>query len=173
MTLVNTARGVVRECAGDRSGAVYVEFVIAFMPLMVMFSGLFQLGMLQIADVVTQHAAVTAARAAMVILPDNPIYYDTGVDQIGGQRYADIQLAAQTTLTAIDPSPQVQVRFVNTAGGSAPVSSVGQFDILHAQVLYQYACRIPIGSLLVCGPAAAKLLTAESDMPNQGANESY
>jgi len=170
---MNTARAAVTECAGDRSGAVYVEFLIAFMPLLLMFSGLLQLGMAQIAAIVTQHAAVTAARAAMVILPDNPIYYDTGVDQIGGQRSAEIQLAAQKTLSAIDPSPQVQVRFVGAPGGNTPVTSVGRFDVLHAQVLYQYPCRIPIGNVLVCGPGASKLLTAESDMPNQGANENY
>lgn len=157
----------------DRSGAVYVEFLIAFMPLFLMFSGLFQLGMVQIAALVTQHAAVTAARAAAVILPDNPLYYGTPVDQIAGERGAEIQQAAETTLSAIDPAPQVQVNFASAAGGNSFLTQVGPFDVLHAQVAYQYGCQIPIGNLLVCGLGGTKMLTAESAMPNQGCNEKY
>lgn len=169
---MSTAR-LARAHGGDQSGAVYVEFLIAFMPLFVLFSGLFQLGMVEIADLVTRHAAVTAARAAIVVLPDNPMYYDTKVNLIGGQRYDDIRSAAEMTIEAIDPSPRVEVRFPRVPGGTEYVESVGPHDIVHAQVRYQYACRVPIGNLLVCGPSRVKTLVAESAMPNQGANEEY
>ncbi len=164
---------LARACGRDRSGAVYVEFLIAFLPVFLFFSGLFQLGMIEIADLVTQHAAVTAARAAVVVLPDDPAYYDTEVDEIGGERYGDIRAAAVMTLQAIDPSPRVDVCFPSSAGGTHYLERVEPHAVVYAQVHYQYACRVPIGNLLVCGAGGAKTLVAESAMPNQGANEEY
>lgn len=65
-----------RSLVEDTSGAVYVEFILSFIPLLLLFLGIVQMGMLYSAALVVQHAAVTATRAAAVVLDDNPSRYD-------------------------------------------------------------------------------------------------
>ncbi len=60
----------------DTAGAVYVEFLLAFIPLFFMFLGMLQMGLLYGASLVVQHSANIAARAAMVVMDDDPQYYD-------------------------------------------------------------------------------------------------
>ena len=57
-------------------GAAYVEFLLAFVPILTLFLGLVQLGLLYAGNLVVQHAAHRAVRAAMVVLDDDPRYYD-------------------------------------------------------------------------------------------------
>lgn len=63
--------------AKDTGGAVYVEFILSFIPLLFLFLGIVQMGMLYAASLVVQHAAVTATRAAAVVLDDDPDDYDS------------------------------------------------------------------------------------------------
>lgn len=61
--------------AADTGGAVYVEFILSFIPLLFLFMGILQMAMLFAASIVVQHAAVTATRAAAVVLDDDPDRY--------------------------------------------------------------------------------------------------
>jgi hypothetical protein len=67
--------------AGDRRsrrGAVYVEVIVAIIPVMTFFFGLLQLAMIFSAHLVVRHAAERAARSAVVVLDDEPkLYADT------------------------------------------------------------------------------------------------
>lgn len=65
-----------KSLAADTSGAVYVEFILSFIPLLFLFLGIVQMGMLYAASIAVQHAAVTATRAAAVVLDDDPERYD-------------------------------------------------------------------------------------------------
>ncbi len=56
----------------DSRGVVYVEFLIAFFPLLVIFLGICQLALIASARLVVQHAALAAARSAIVVLEDSP-----------------------------------------------------------------------------------------------------
>lgn len=166
-----TPKGLVRR---GESGVVYVEFLIAFLPLFVFFSGLVQLGALELANLVVKHAAVTAARAAIVVLPDDPAFYDqVPVNRAEGKRLSDIQRAATMPLSAIDSSPQVKVRFPTSAGGTDTRTSFRWHDLVRVRVEYTCPCRIPIGGPVACGLAGTRLLTGEAAMPNQGANYDY
>lgn len=60
----------------DTGGAVYVEFLLAFIPLFFMFLGMVQMGLLYGASLVVQHSSNVAVRAAMVVMDDDPQYYD-------------------------------------------------------------------------------------------------
>jgi hypothetical protein len=60
----------------DQRGAAYVEFLIAFIPLFVLFMGMVQMALMYAGDLVVQHAATRAARAAVVVLDDDPQYYE-------------------------------------------------------------------------------------------------
>src|SRR4249920_44777 len=60
----------------DTRGAVYVEFLLAFIPLFFMFLGMLQMGLLYGGSLVVQHSANVAVCAAMVVMDDDPQYYD-------------------------------------------------------------------------------------------------
>jgi hypothetical protein len=66
-------RGCLRE---DEGGAVYVEFLLAFIPLFTLFLGMTQMALLYTGNIVVRHAASMAARSAVVVLPDHPARYD-------------------------------------------------------------------------------------------------
>ena len=63
---------------GDARGAAYVEFLIAILPMLILFWGIMQLNGLLLADLVVRHAAVHAVRAAIVC--------DSEVTSAGGLR---------------------------------------------------------------------------------------
>src|SRR5260370_42516226 len=52
----------------DVRGAVYVEFIIAFLPMLVMFLCLWQLSILFTTKLMVDHAAITAARSGAVLV---------------------------------------------------------------------------------------------------------
>ncbi len=61
-----------RVTSGDARGAVYVEFLVAFFPVFMLFLATTQLSLLTAAKLVVQHAATSAVRSAVVILSDDP-----------------------------------------------------------------------------------------------------
>ncbi|MGC4068882.1 MAG: hypothetical protein QM784_30410 [Polyangiaceae bacterium] len=60
----------------DARGAVYVEFLIAFFPLFLLFLALCQLALVGAAEAVVRHSAYLAARSAIVVLEDDPEKFD-------------------------------------------------------------------------------------------------
>lgn len=57
-------------------GVVYAEFLIAFLPIFVFFLGMVQLALVYGCKLAVQRAANNAARAAVVVLDDDPRWYD-------------------------------------------------------------------------------------------------
>lgn len=122
------------------TGVAYVEFLLVFVPIFLLFMGLAQLGLLFGARLVVQHSANRAARSAIVVLDDTPRYYSdeprgsmTGPALTGGQlvsllsrlgfqvpavnqpmlsRRATIETAAALPLIALAP------KSLGTLGGS-------------------------------------------------------
>jgi len=163
----------VRRRLGTR-GAVYVEFLLAFMPLFVFFMALVQLAFVEVANVATKHAAVTAVRAAVVVLPDDPKEYGGQEEEkAGGKRLAAIEMAAKLPLMALTTSPDIKVRFPTTAGGKDSRVAFLRDDLVRVQVEFHYPCRVPIGKTLVCGFFGNKKILGEAAMPNQGADYAY
>lgn len=82
----------------DERGAAYVEFLIVFIPIFMMFLGMIQAAMMYAANLVVTHSANTAARAAIVVLDDQESRYgdeargsvagdgggDSTMDSVGG-----------------------------------------------------------------------------------------
>lgn len=99
----NPSRGAGnRSLFGDRGGAVYVEFLLAFIPLFFLFLGMVQMGLVYACDLVVRHAAVTAARAAVVVIDDNPERYDGNTrrefETDGNQRETMVRTVIETIL---------------------------------------------------------------------------
>lgn len=59
----------------DRRGTVFLEFLIVFVPLWTFFLSLVQLALISHASLIVKHAADSAARSAIVVLPDDPSEY--------------------------------------------------------------------------------------------------
>ena len=75
----------------DARGAVFVEQLIAFLPVMFFFLAAWQLMELCAGDLLVKRAASAAARAAVVVLPDDPMFYgDVAVNSFTGARRRDI-----------------------------------------------------------------------------------
>lgn len=60
---------------GEDRGVVYVEFLLAFLPLFLIFLALCQIALLIAGKLVVEHAAFVGARSAIVVLDDDPKYY--------------------------------------------------------------------------------------------------
>jgi Flp pilus assembly protein TadG len=105
---------MARVTANCTRGAMYVEFLIAFMPLFLLFLAICQFSLLGVARIVVSHAAVSAVRAAVVVLEDDPSFYrnvcrgilsDSGGIQ-KGQRMKPIRSAATEPLKILAPGAQ-------------------------------------------------------------------
>jgi hypothetical protein len=160
----------------DARGAVYVEFLIVFLPLYVLFMSLVQLGFVQVANLVTKHAAIMAVRSAIVVLPDNPAYYgNVPVNRVEGARKTVIESAARGRLLAVSGGlPLFTVKFPSSPGGDDDKTAYQMDDVVRVKVTYQYPCKIPIGARFVCNLfTQRKKLEAEAAMPIQGAGWEY
>jgi hypothetical protein len=152
---------------GDRAtkGAVYVEFLIAFLPVFFFFLSLVQLMFVQTANLIVKHAAVKAARAAVVVLHDDPKFYGgVPMGSFTGERKSSIERAAKIPLAPLG---------VNAAAVKIAMNgSHGRDDLVKVTVEFDYTCGVPWGRFTVCGFGTKKLV-GEAAMPNQGADFQY
>ena len=173
---MNEPRSDWKDLRKDARGAIYVEFLIVFMPLFVMFMSLVQFAFVQTANLVTKHAAVQAARAAIVVLPDDPNFYgNVPVNKVAGDRKTVIEAAARGRLLAVSTMPDFKIQFPSGPGGDDDKTQFQQDDIVRVKLTYNYACKIPIGNRFVCGilGGSKKALKAEAALPMQGAGWEY
>ena len=137
-------------------GAVLIEFVIAAAPLLMMFFCFTQLAALANAKLVTKHAAVAAARAAVVIMPPNP--GDNGTME-------DVKVAAAMAMGTylVDGkliAPQTDC--------TSQASQDDPYGLVTCTVTVTFVCAVPMGNLWVCG-GPLKPITERMSLPNQGA----
>lgn len=148
---------------GDERGVVFVEKLIAYLPLLLVFFAAWELAELSAAKLVVQRASAAAGRAAIVVLPDDPVFYeDEPVGSFDGRRREDIELAAAMVLSAI---PRLRADF------EVDVSEVPDgFGPLEVTVTASYDCGLVS---LVCGADDAIELTATSTHTYHGAKYAY
>jgi hypothetical protein len=60
----------------NETGAAYTEMLVCFMPMFTLITCLIQMALMYVGHSIVGHAAVLAARAAVVVLPDNPACYE-------------------------------------------------------------------------------------------------
>jgi hypothetical protein len=148
-------------------GSIAVEYTIMYPVLFAIFMTTVQLGMMEVGSLTTSHAAVEAARAASVILPDDPRHYGgASVGVAAGRRLADITEAARAPLTVVAAKPAVTVSFPDR-------TSFVPGDQVRVRIVHDFPCRVAIGSFIVCGPKGTMRLTREATMPYQGAGYTY
>lgn len=134
----------------DARGAVYVEFLIAFMPLFVLFLGICQVSLLVVARVVVSHAAFNAARAAIVVLDDDPRYYrnaprgvvsTSGGNQLGPRMQA-IRTAGMAPLKILAPGAEaLMTPGKNVAAAITPMTLA---QSMASDVYTNFAARVTL-----------------------------
>jgi len=148
----------------DRRGAVYVEFLAAFFPILTFFLSLVQFAFLQTAAIVVQSSALKAVRVAAVVIHDDPAYYNVDQGSVSGKRKEMIVDAARGPLTPLGGAASSTVTLS---------SSYGRDDMIELKVEYLYTCRVPLGRFVACGVSGKKTLAAIASFPNQGADFIY
>lgn len=157
----------------DDHGAVYVEMLITFVPVLLFFGALLQLMLLAVGGLLVEHSAVVAARAAVVVLPDDPgLYGGAPLGSPTGKRFEDIRRAARIPLLAFEADPAPEVTFVAAGGGAA--TRFGENELVRVRVAYDFPCLLPLGGALVCAAGGGRVrLNAEAALPNQGTGYAY
>jgi len=187
----------------DRRGVVFVEFLIAFLPVYTFFLCLLQLALLFAVRLVTEHAAENAARAAAVVIGDDPKRYNgEKINRLtvkGSARYDAVRDAA-----LISMAPLILNGFVHDVtvvfppedrpGGAgrtgaltfAPMND-SEVSKVRVRVEVEAECRIGIANRIACplslnfthATDAVKLaipmrtVRAEAVYPYQGARYAY
>lgn len=183
----------------DARGAVFVEFLIAFLPVFTFFLCLVQLSLLYTVKVVTEHAAVNAARAAAVIIGDDPKSYrgeDPNVLVQNGERHDRIRDAALITLAPLVLNGTIDsltVSFPPPDSPGAPgrngtlnfaAMSYSDISKVRVRVEVDAQCRIAIANRIACSSFTnlirealrlhpVKRVRAEAVFPYQGASYEY
>jgi hypothetical protein len=172
-----------RALYGDTSGAAYVEFLIAFLPILITFFALLQFGVVCIAKLCVQHAAVCAARGAAVGMgepekPENggPPNHTT---DIGGGVGINAAIIALSPFIAggLIPHDKLFVEFIDTPGGKGETKSYtpkpnDKPPIVHVRVTAEFICQLAPVNLFVCGGKTTQIM-AEGSFPYQGARFRY
>jgi Flp pilus assembly protein TadG len=145
----------------DTRGAITVEYLIGFLPVMFLFGTAWQIAHLYAGQLITQRAASAAGRAASVVLPDDPAFYDGPAHSYSGSRERQIVRAAEIVLSAsprmLDQT-QVRVDIADTT--------------VTATVTSAYRCYPSFG-FLVCGFDGVRTLTASARYPYHRASYTY
>jgi hypothetical protein len=187
----------------DRHGVVFVEFLIAFLPVYTFFLCLIQLSLLFAVRLVTEHAAVDAARAAAVVIGDDPKRYNgEKINRLtvkGSARYEAVRDAALLSM-----APLILNGFVHDVslvfppeerpGGPGQSGTLGfapmndsRVSKVRVRVEVEAECRIGIANRIACPMSfnfthatdALKIaipmhtVKAEAVYPYQGARYDY
>jgi hypothetical protein len=138
---------------------------VAFPTFFGFFSMIVQLCYLEVAGLATQHAAIIAARAAVVVAADDPRFYDgTPVGRLEGKRRAEVEEAVRNALRIAADNPKVHVTFTG---------SFEEGTIVKAKVTFDYDCWVPYGGTLVCGVPRRHRIEREAAMPAQTPGYEY
>lgn len=152
--------------APDTRGALFVEHLIAFLPVMYFFLATWQLMELFVADLIVQRAANAAVRAAVVVLPDDPNAFgrDRDINKYQGMRRDYVKRAADLVLmTSNNIEDNAVVELSGTYAEHNPIT---------AEVRARFRC-VAGWVNIVCGGQSTRTLTARSTHAYQGARYSY
>jgi TadE-like protein len=111
----------------NESGTVYVEFIIAFLPLFIFVLGIAQLAFIASAKAVVEHAAWAAARSAVVVLDDD-------MDRYGGVPRGNVRQQSSKPVAGIDDV----MKTLNIDTGSSNFQNVPTFGSLYHSETEKY-----------------------------------
>jgi Flp pilus assembly protein TadG len=142
----------LHKLGSDQRGAAFTEALIAFPVLIVGFLGLYMLTFVLAGHLIVMRAADAAARAAIVILPGDPIYYADG----SMEKAQRVKMAAHLALLPSGHLALSDVKY-SQASGFAPLT---------AEVRARFDCS-PFLTSLLCGADRSLSLHAAATLPYQ------
>lgn len=158
-----TNRKSLRDLGKDKRGAVLVEFILAIMPILMMFFSFIQLAKMATARHVLQHSTIIAARAAAVI--SNA--HDNNPGQRSSGNSGEVLDAA---LMGLGPLWRREGGFISMAIDVKDDSSRSDpYGWVTVKIYATYDCVVPMGAILACGLDQSKEMVQEYRMPHQGA----
>jgi Flp pilus assembly protein TadG len=169
----------------SNAGAVYVEFLIAFLPFLTFFLCLWQFSILSVTKLMVDHAAVSAARAAAVIMAEPSYVVDptSMVDPWAGgdtmntlttQRGTYVTTAAELALAPLIAdgtitSVAVTYPQINADGSFTPMALGGPPTTMMAvEVVTTMQCQIALANQILCRNDKTKNVSAQGTFPYQG-----
>lgn len=159
-------QGSARKLRDATDGAVLVEYLIALLPVLTFFLATWQLIELSTGNLILKRAASAAARAAIVVLPDDQSFYaGAPVNRFVGLRKSDVESAARSILDIAGPG-----RFTNVRVEISPAEPSGNV-VLTTTVTADFRCFAGWVSF-VCG-GSSRTLSARSTHVYQGAPYQY
>ncbi len=113
-------------CLANTSGAVFFEVLVVIVPMWTLFLCSFQLALIAQASLVVRHAADSAVRSAIVVLPDDPHAYagePEGSVARGSVDSSDLDDALRSVSEEADR--WMAPRFERGSATAAPVANLG------------------------------------------------
>jgi hypothetical protein len=155
----------------DRRGTIYIEYLITVIPVLAFFVATWQFIELATADLVLRRAASAAARAAAVVLPDDPLFY-RGENGPDAKKMEDVELAAKEILgtMCVPGIATVPSGFTDADVSVSPDRTPG--EPITATVTAQFHCAMGWASM-VCGGRGTRQLVAKATYAYQGAHYHY
>lgn len=161
-----------RDALRDARGAIFVEFLIAFLPVYVFFLCVVQLGLIFSVRLVTEHAALNGARALAVVGGDDPKRYSEKINVMSadGKRRRAVRSAVLLSLTPLILNGVIQKVDVYyprpdqpdgaDQTGTIKFTPIGPNSVSKVRVRVEVdaACRLAMG-----GPIACRTLTSFMD----------
>lgn len=191
-----------RSLRANVRGAVFVEFLIAFMPVYVFFLCVVQLGLLFSVKLVTEHAALNGARALAVVGGDEDKRYAKEKKNKlvpGGERMKAVRSAVILTFAPLILNGTVQNidviyprpgdRGGNGQSGTIDLAPMTDSSVSKVRVRVEAsaACRLALAGAIACRTLSSYLdptrkfnvllptvpVRAEAIFPYQGAKYDY
>lgn len=108
----------------DESGVVFLELLIAFLPIWTFFLCVLQLAFIAQANLMVKHSADSAARSAVVVLPDDPNEY-------GGEPEMSVDRNPVTTADLARALGRIGSRMRDLSGARAVLAAVSDETLLN------------------------------------------
>lgn len=151
-------------------GGVWVELLLTIGPFLLLSLSVWQEAILCSGQVLTAHSAVGAARAASVVLTDDPKRYSgEAVNTASPRRLQAVRTAAVRAM-----SPMVYDETIEQVEVALPgVTSIKPGQELTVRVTATFRCKLPFARLVLCGADGTRPLMAEATLPAQAARYTY
>jgi hypothetical protein len=157
----------MRRAEGTR-GAVYAEFLIAFMPLLIFFLCIWQVSILYTTKLFVDHAAFSGARAAAVIIAENANRINdndgaSSVNKVSDRRITLIKDAVGMALMplvldgtvfsydVIFPDPTKPGGDEAMSQKTYPVMQQTSVSMARVRVRAKMSCKIAFANVMMCG----------------------
>ncbi len=154
----------------DARGAIFVELAIAIIPFLLFAMGIFQLTELYSAKILVDHAAMSAARSAITVFPDDPRFYGgEAPNREGARRTAAVRMASLRAMAPFVLDGSLRSTSITFPDGVPRTRGAP----LTVEVRATYVCRVMLVQRVVCSAGGTRQLVGRATLPSMAADYQY